>query len=269
MAQNGNPTGGNPTGGNPGPGGNRRRNFRHFGPSNSTGSSEGEAEGRRPQHVDFREEAKGESLGEPLSDNRQVNRQDHRDSQPKGTHEARDNRDRRENQGGRSSSQQSRPLTQPGQPRQGSKEQKPRQGSPDPARNRQQNQQQNQHLASPVESAIPVNTATALPGKPPVVREPRENRGRRDQNRDQNSNPSRDQKQPLETAETRDGKEVLDSRDSRDRASKPSGERFNAQRWEKKIRSEETFDDIHKENERIEKEIWLDIAAVHTIKLDF
>jgi len=34
------------------------------------------------------------------------------------------------------------------------------------------------------------------------------------------------------------------------------------------IRTEETHEDIHRENERIEKEIWLEIASIHTYKLD-
>jgi hypothetical protein len=40
-------------------------------------------------------------------------------------------------------------------------------------------------------------------------------------------------------------------------------------RWEKKVKAEETFDDIHRDNERLEKEIWLEIASIHNIKLDF
>ena len=40
-------------------------------------------------------------------------------------------------------------------------------------------------------------------------------------------------------------------------------------RWEKKVRAEETYEDIHRDIERIEKEIWLEIASIHTIKLDF
>jgi hypothetical protein len=34
------------------------------------------------------------------------------------------------------------------------------------------------------------------------------------------------------------------------------------------LRSEETSEDIRIENERIEKEIWLEIADIHTMKLD-
>lgn len=40
-------------------------------------------------------------------------------------------------------------------------------------------------------------------------------------------------------------------------------------RWEKRVRQEETADDIRRDIERIEKEIWLEIAGIHTIKLDF
>ena len=31
----------------------------------------------------------------------------------------------------------------------------------------------------------------------------------------------------------------------------------------------ETLDDIKRDNDRIEKEIWLEIADIHTIKLDY
>lgn len=38
--------------------------------------------------------------------------------------------------------------------------------------------------------------------------------------------------------------------------------------WGRNIRTEETHEDIHRENERLEKEIWLEIASIHTFKLD-
>lgn len=38
--------------------------------------------------------------------------------------------------------------------------------------------------------------------------------------------------------------------------------------WARNIRTEETHEDIHRENERIEKEIWLEISGIHTFKLD-
>lgn len=38
--------------------------------------------------------------------------------------------------------------------------------------------------------------------------------------------------------------------------------------WGRHIRSEETFEDVKRENERLEKEIWLEIADIHTMKLD-
>jgi len=41
-----------------------------------------------------------------------------------------------------------------------------------------------------------------------------------------------------------------------------------ARSWGKHIRSEETYEDVRKENERLEKEIWLEIASIHTFKLD-
>jgi hypothetical protein len=40
-------------------------------------------------------------------------------------------------------------------------------------------------------------------------------------------------------------------------------------KWEDhKVKFEETYEDIKKENERIEKEIWLEIAEIHNAKLD-
>jgi len=41
-----------------------------------------------------------------------------------------------------------------------------------------------------------------------------------------------------------------------------------ARNWGRNIRTEETYEDIKKDNERIEKEIWLEIAGIHTYKLD-
>lgn len=38
--------------------------------------------------------------------------------------------------------------------------------------------------------------------------------------------------------------------------------------WGRNIRTEETHEDIRRDNERIEKEIWLEIASIHTYKLD-
>ena len=40
-------------------------------------------------------------------------------------------------------------------------------------------------------------------------------------------------------------------------------------KWENRmVKIEETYDDIRKDNERIEKEIWLEIAEIHNAKLD-
>ncbi|MBR6484453.1 MAG: hypothetical protein IKT14_05490, partial [Clostridiales bacterium] len=36
----------------------------------------------------------------------------------------------------------------------------------------------------------------------------------------------------------------------------------------KPIHAEETIEDIKRENDRLEKEIWIDIAEIHTIKLE-
>ncbi len=47
----------------------------------------------------------------------------------------------------------------------------------------------------------------------------------------------------------------------------PSNDRSS--RWDRRIQAEETYEDIHRDIERIEKEIWLEIAGLHTIKLDY
>ncbi|MDD2393575.1 MAG: hypothetical protein PHN99_04755 [Eubacteriales bacterium] len=40
-------------------------------------------------------------------------------------------------------------------------------------------------------------------------------------------------------------------------------------RWtDKKVRIEETYEDVCKDNERIEKEIWLEIAEIHNLRID-
>lgn len=40
-------------------------------------------------------------------------------------------------------------------------------------------------------------------------------------------------------------------------------------RWDdRKVKIEETFEDVRKDNERIEKEIWLEIAEIHNLRLD-
>jgi hypothetical protein len=40
-------------------------------------------------------------------------------------------------------------------------------------------------------------------------------------------------------------------------------------RWDRRIQAEETYEDIRRDIDRIEKEIWLEIAGLHTIKLDY
>lgn len=50
--------------------------------------------------------------------------------------------------------------------------------------------------------------------------------------------------------------------------SRGQAQKQRVNRWEKQIKAEETLEDIKRENDRIEKEIWLEIAGIHTIKLD-
>jgi hypothetical protein len=42
-----------------------------------------------------------------------------------------------------------------------------------------------------------------------------------------------------------------------------------ARNWQDhKVKIEETLEDVRKDNERIEKEIWLEIAEIHNMRLD-
>lgn len=81
----------------------------------------------------------------------------------------------------------------------------------------------------------------------------------------------------------RDGQENRDNRDNRDhrsrqnhsdnesrggRADRRYDRRPEPKNWSRNIRSEETSEEIRKDNERIEKDIWLEIAGIHTMKLD-
>jgi hypothetical protein len=38
--------------------------------------------------------------------------------------------------------------------------------------------------------------------------------------------------------------------------------------WDRPVKLEETFEDVKRENDRLEKEIWLEIAEIRNIKLD-
>ncbi|NLK89210.1 MAG: hypothetical protein GX276_03590 [Clostridiaceae bacterium] len=64
--------------------------------------------------------------------------------------------------------------------------------------------------------------------------------------------------------------EATAQRPARKAQDRPQGQaqKQRVDRWEKQIKAEETLEDIKRENDRIEKEIWLEIAGIHTIKLD-
>jgi hypothetical protein len=38
--------------------------------------------------------------------------------------------------------------------------------------------------------------------------------------------------------------------------------------WDRQVKAEETYEDVKRENDRLEKEIWLEIAEIRNIKLD-
>ncbi len=48
----------------------------------------------------------------------------------------------------------------------------------------------------------------------------------------------------------------------------PRNDRPSRNWQERKVRIEETLDDVIKDNERIEKEIWLEIAEIHNMRID-
>ena len=54
-----------------------------------------------------------------------------------------------------------------------------------------------------------------------------------------------------------------------DRNSRTLPSKDRSARWENKIKTEENYEDVRQDIDRIEKEIWLEIAGLHTIKLDY
>lgn len=116
--------------------------------------------------------------------------------------------------------------------------------------------------------------AQANAGGPVERKEAQPNRDNRNR---QNNQPAEQKAQTNENVNVARGKTSgerpsdQDNRQNRQqRTAKPRNTQENRNnRWEKRVKQEETAEDIRRDNERIEKEIWLDIAGIHTIKLDF
>ena len=96
------------------------------------------------------------------------------------------------------------------------------------------------------------------------------------------SNPQRNQNAPYSatTNPRPQGPQSNTSNNGNRNIPRPMGQQPNIQpqpqqatrpnrKWEDRmVKIEETYEDIKKENERIEKEIWLEIAEIHNAKLD-
>lgn len=198
-------------------------------------------------------------MSQETNDNRQNNRQDggeqrnrpnrnpkrhYRDIGDSGA----SNQDRQA-QGGKSDSSQKQ--REPGQQK--------RQGGNQPPRNRRP---RNRRPAQ-VGAAGPVERKETQPN--------RDNRNRQrpqtSEAKPQNNEVVNAQRASVPANKTAD----TDNRQNRpQRPAKPRNIQENrTNRWEKRVRQEETAEDIRRDIERIEKEIWLDIAGIHTIKLDF
>ena len=83
----------------------------------------------------------------------------------------------------------------------------------------------------------------------------------KDQNRDQNKEQNRDQNQ-------KQNREFNNKQNRRNNNRERRYDRPRTQFQPKYEKAEETLEDIRHENDRIEKEIWIEIAEIHTIKLD-
>lgn len=125
---------------------------------------------------------------------------------------------------------------------------RPQQQSPRPQQSQSvQGQQQpvnsnlNKVQSSPQQNTVaPRPTNSGQPQRPPQV----------------NNSPRPQQNQPFQGAQrTPNNQGAVNVRPAR--------------KWEDhKVKIEETYEDIKRENERIEKEIWLEIAEIHNAKLD-
>ena len=119
-----------------------------------------------------------------------------------------------------------------------------------------QNQRQSQPPRQDSQPRTDFHSNQRRSGKPP---RPQQNQGQRHP----------DKVEPNTDRFNQTGRNEQNAGPNRNPNQQPRNERQKESRnWGRHIRSEETFEDVKRENERLEKEIWLEIADIHTMKLD-
>ncbi|NLT11626.1 MAG: hypothetical protein GXY06_04345 [Clostridiaceae bacterium] len=100
------------------------------------------------------------------------------------------------------------------------------------------------------------------------------NRNRRPNRPNQDINDNRQDRRPRDSQDTtippdsqrRDGARSRSNQDHRPKERRHDG--YESRTRNKEFRPVETYEDVRKENERLEKEIWIEIAGIHLTKLD-
>jgi hypothetical protein len=242
----------NPASGGSGGSNHRRRNYRHFGPA----SGSGQQGGNKPNYPENRQ---------PKFDNRPAQREGPVSRESMDNKAQREQPDRRREQGGRPPQHH------------------PNSGGQRPAGSGQSSKNRDVRSGNP-----PGNIQGNVQGAPGNVQPQAQKRpsgapqeGRSNQLAGQGGQAAirKPGALPKDIAETAGRSEAREHRTPQIQHVRPDAAAqqslqaaASAQerqiRWERKIKAEETFDDIRRENERIEKEIWLDIASIHTLKID-
>ena len=93
--------------------------------------------------------------------------------------------------------------------------------------------------------------------------------GNRDRNNNYNRN-NRSNNEGNQNRERRNDNREDRRQDNREANSGNGSEKreYQKKNWNRRRPAEETVEDIRKDNERIEKDIWLEIASIHSVKLD-
>lgn len=287
----------------------RKRNYRHFGPAgpatgpqNTAGPQPGGNRPSRPNpenrsaHADNRDHRDNKDLtNRDAADGReklQTDRQqpDHHQPGPRqqqsirgnGTQPGRDVQTGNRDKGGRFDNHQpgqnqprGQSVSSAGQPANNAAA-KVFSGQPGVNGPVQRNQQQRKSAPLPREHDIRENREVKDIHE---HREPRDNREFREIKAAVADVRERESVEPREVrTAVPDNRDNREARESRERMSRqqPAGQpavfaagQDRLSRWDKRIKTEESYEDIKKDNERLEKEIWLEIAGLHTIKLDY
>ena len=225
----------------------RKRNYRHFGPADTNGKSDSAR--TKPQ-----ERSSGSGSDQQTSGNQQPS---NRGSADKNRSSSQNNRGRRKprSKSGRNRNPRQRPQNNQ------------RSGLSDEsgtASKQNESRQQGQSDQNKQTNQIKENT------KPNLDRKKKPVRGQQSAQPDQQSGSteSTSRKRIQRNVNRQDKRDAQNRQDqNRSEINRKSAD-ARRERWQKKIKTEETAEDIKKDNERIEKEIWLEIASIHTIKLD-